>query len=533
MHVQTDTISAFQSRCANGPGARIMSGPSILYGSDACSETPQSRQPQCFPDLNMDAVVSAIIAGNEQYDLGPYFYTALGTVDGVLFRQAVMRDLEVPANMQAFKSFAKRMQDTRSAIQRTSKRYHPQQKMRSFVDSVLAYSDAIAWLATVLPHLSLNSRGLCEMRDYVAAYAASDAFSNLGAEANALVAQLSSVRYDIIISGLQVEVRPHAGAPDYGIQIATLFDRFDRESKKDYAFKLAKNEDVNAVEGYILDLVAQTHPQPFGRLAEFCKSATNFLNESIVRFDREIQFYVAYLDHIARLRNHGLPFCYPEVSADDKSVHARNCFDLALAGKLVATNKIPILNDFYLKGSERILVVTGPNQGGKTTFSRSFGQLHYLASLGCPVPGSEARLFLPDHVFTHFERAEVMTNLSGKLQDDLQRIHEILGQVTSRSIVIINEIFASTTLSDAIALSRRIADRIGRLDLLCVWVTFIDEIASLNEKTVSMVGAVDSDNPERRTFKIERSPANGLAYALSLARKYKLTQAQILERMRT
>ncbi|HUY60240.1 MAG TPA: DNA mismatch repair protein MutS, partial [Candidatus Dormibacteraeota bacterium] len=248
-------------------------------------------------------------------------------------------------------------------------------------------------------------------------------------------------------------------------------------------------------------------------------------------FDREVQFYLAYLEYIAPLRQAGLPFCSPRVSARSKEVFATETFDVALARRLVGEGATVVCNDFALSGPERILVVSGPNQGGKTTLARTFGQLHHLASLGCPVPGRAAQLVLFDQLFTHFGRAADHSTPDGTLQDELVRVRDILAQATSRSLVVMNESLASTTLGDALALGAAVLGQMIERDLLGVWVTFVEELASLGPATVSMVSVVAPGDATARTYRVVRRPADGLAYALAIAKKYGLTYERLRSRL--
>jgi DNA mismatch repair ATPase MutS len=111
------------------------------------------------------------------------------------------------------------------------------------------------------------------------------------------------------------------------------------------------------------------------------------------------------------------------------------------------------------------------------------------------------------------------------------RFRGILDRATASSVVVMNEIFTSTTLDDALFLSKEMLAKILGAGARCVCVTFLDELASLDPACVSMVAVVAPDNPAERTYKVVRKPADGLAYAAALAAKYGLTYDQLKGRL--
>lgn len=509
-----------------------MSFHSILFDQPGGSAVVDGLgEPSYFSDLNLDQILATMTAGREEYTLKPFFYAPLHDVAAVLYRQEILCDLERSGVFHAVKSFAEELRQMRKHRAQAEKLYYRYQKERWFLDAIDIYCAAVVSLYRNLDTDDVTSRGLHLLREYLEEYTRSEAFTSLVTETKAIQEDISRIRYCITIKGNRVRVSMYDGEDDYSSDVEATFEKFKQGSVESYSVKFNDWPDMSYVEARILEIVARLNAATFQALDDYCTRHRSFLDPMIGAFDREIQFYIAYLEFIDTIKYGGLNFCYPQVSTQSKEIHVEETFDLALASKLVQEHATVTCNDFSLTDPERIVVVTGPNQGGKTTFARTFGQLHYLASLGYPVPGRAAQLFLPDRLFTHFEREETIQTLMGKLEDELTRIHDILEQATGNSMVIMNESFTSTTLRDALFLGREVLERMMRLDLLCVYVTFVDELTSLSKTIVSMSSTVLPDNPAIRTYKVVRKQADGLAYAAALAEKYGLTYQSLRRRV--
>ena len=93
---------------------------------------------------------------------------------------------------------------------------------------------------------------------------------------------------------------------------------------------------------------------------------------------------------------------------------------------------------------QRALIVTGANQGGKSTFLRSLGIAQVLCQAGMYVPAKKYPLHAYEDIFTHFTRREDATMNMGKFEEELKRMEQILRGAKKNTLILLNESFAIT-----------------------------------------------------------------------------------------
>ena len=488
--------------------------------------------PDSFPDLNLDRVVSDITSNHKykEYELEKFYYRLLAGKEAVVYRQQIFQDLQDQTKLELIRDFAHAMKRTESRIRSASRYPYEYQKEREILDSAKIYCDAVAALSAAIVRADFKSAGFLAFADLLTEYVNSDEFKMLAKETESLEKDLLNVEYSLIIKSDGVIIRRFASAQDYTAELVRVFEKFKNDKSEMVKVRTPSHYDVNHVEAILVELIAKFYPAVFQKLEVYFEKYSDCMNPAIRRFYREIQFYLSYIDYIAPMESANLKFCIPSISEADSNILIRDGFNIALASVLIHKSEKVICNDFILEGDERIVIMTGRNQGGKTTFASSLAQIEYLGCLGLPVPASYARLCIVDEIFTHFQKEERGENLRSGLEDDLLRIHDVIMRSTAKSMIIINEMLNSCTLQDASAIGKKILGTIQKIGCICVYVTFIHDIIEF-DSTVCMANEVNPHNPDISTYKIVRKRPDTDPYSIHMARKYGLTYDQLRLRL--
>lgn len=289
-------------------------------------------------------------------------------------------------------------------------------------------------------------------------------------------------------------------------------------------------------------------------IASELKRYINLNSQFMKNLRPEIIFYVQAVELARKIEFLGLPLCLPEIAPSAERIcEIEGNYNIQLALHLSSqkpgnplTGQI-VTNEVILGTRGRIVILTGPNQGGKTTYMQAVGQAQVMAQAGLFVPGKQARISPVDGIYTHYPIEERLELGTGRFGDEARRIRVIFEQVTRHSLVLLNESLSTTNMGESLYLAQDIVRAMRQIGLRAIFTTHLHELATsvqeLNlipgdSEVVSMVAcyeegqeeptdAAEGDTPYR--YHIVLSPPLGRSYAERIAARYGISHAQLAD----
>lgn len=215
-----------------------------------------------------------------------------------------------------------------------------------------------------------------------------------------------------------------------------------------YTWKLPDRDDAGA------QALTALHGRGIALAAAALGESADHVTSYFVQLRAELGFYLACLNLHDALTAKGEPTCLPEPAPPgDARLSARGLYDAALSLTLGAPRAV---GSDLAADDRRLIVITGPNRGGKSTFLRSLGLAQLMLQAGMFVAAEAFRADVRDGLFTHFRREEDVALRSGKLDEELARMSSIVDQLTPAGFVLLNESFASTNEREGSKIGRHV-----------------------------------------------------------------------------
>ncbi len=223
-------------------------------------------------------------------------------------------------------------------------------------------------------------------------------------------------------------------------------ERVGIEPRSVYSFSIAPRDDAGA---QALEAIAD---RGINLVANAAAQSADHVSSYFTMLRAELGFYVGCLNLHAALAARNQPLTFPVV--EPASPPTFSCADLRDASLALRTDRV-VGNDVDADGKS-LVVITGANSGGKSTFLRSAGLAQLMMQCGMFVTASAVRASVCRQVFTHFIREEDPNMVSGRLDEELKRMSAIADQIGPGSLILFNESFAATNEREGSEIARQV-----------------------------------------------------------------------------
>lgn len=260
------------------------------------------------------------------------------------------------------------------------------------------------------------------------------------------------------------------------------------------SFTLAPRDDAGATD------FGRRKDRAINEAANALAQAAEHIESFFTMLQNELAFYVGCLNLSNTLRALDMPICMPDfLPLGWKDRSWRTLYDISLA---LTKNEAVVGNELLVK-NKQLYMITGANQGGKSTFLRSIGQAQLMAQCGMFVGAESFSAPIRNGVFTHFKKEEDSTMKSGKLDEELSRMNTLADHLQRGSLMLFNESFAATNEREGSEICRQITQALIDNEVEVFSVTHLYAYASAfeNDPNTQFLRAQRLDNGER-TFRI-------------------------------
>lgn len=256
-----------------------------------------------------------------------------------------------------------------------------------------------------------------------------------------------------------------------------------------------------------IDALAELQARGINIIANILAQSVDGILSFFSNLRTELAFYIGCMNLKSKLEEIGEPTTFPiPLSIESREFDFNELYDVCLAlnmkGNIVG-NKLKAQNN-------NLVIITGANQGGKSTFLRSIGLAQIMMQCGMFVPADNFSANVCDGIFTHYRRQEDSTMKSGKLDEELNRMNNIIEHITPNSIIYFNESFAATNEREGSEIARQITNALIEKNIKVIFVTHFYYYASsfynMKLENAVFMRAERKENGERSFILVEGEP---------------------------